>query len=180
MPRLIPINWMPECPTGSFKRLVCHWTAGAGSPSPEDLFSYHILIDRRGKVHRGDYSVLDNLSTADGEYAAHVRRLNTGSIAVAACAMAGAKEKPFKPGLYPVTRGQWNNMLLGCADLCERYGITPNPKGLLMHSEVEEVYGVRQNGKWDIDVLVFDRGRWSTVTPGVELRTRVAMLLGSG
>lgn len=143
-----------------------------------DLAHYHLLIARTGKLIRGERPISANVSTTDGDYAAHVRNLNTGSIGVALCGMVGAKERPFKPGPFPLTRGQWNNAILVCADLCERYGITPNPRGLAMHCEVQQVYGVRQGGKFDIAALTFDRGKWATVTPGVELRTRVAQILG--
>lgn len=168
---------MPPDPKRGMKRLVVHWTAGAGFPSPEDAEAYHLLIDRVGLPHRGDHAITDNLSTADDDYAAHTRGLNTGAIGLALCGMAGANEKPFAPGRYPLTAPQWNNALLAAADLCERYGITPSRQSLLMHCEVEPFLGVEQRGKWDVSVLCFDRGRWSDWSPGEEMRARVKLLL---
>lgn len=176
MPRVIPEDWMPE---GVLKRIVTHWTAGANCPSPEDLDSYHVLIDRVGHVHRGEHAITDNLSTADGDYAAHTRGLNTGSIGLALCGMAGAHQQPFAPGRFPLTRPQWNQAIIAASDLCRRYRIEPDERGLLMHCEVERVYHVPQAGKWDIACLPFERGEaWEELTPGQELRERVKRLLG--
>jgi hypothetical protein len=169
---------MPACPAGSIKRIVCHWTAGASFPSAEDLEAYHILVNRVGHVHRGEHAITDNLSTADGDYAAHTRGLNTGSIGLSLCGMAGANEKPFAPGPFPLTRVQWNAAIIAAADLCRRYSIKPDERGLLMHCEVEDVYGRVQRGKWDVSVRSWPAGEeWEDMTPGAELRIRVGRLL---
>lgn len=175
MGQLIPDDLMPAC---HMLRVICHWTAGAGWPSEEDRASYHLLCDCVGKIHRGDHPITDNLNTADDDYAAHTRGLNTGSIGLALCGMAGASQSPFAPGKYPLRKAQWNNALIAAADLCRRYRITPDERGLLMHCEVERVYGIPQRGKWDLERLPFDRGAYDTLTPAEELRERVAVLLG--
>lgn len=175
MGQLIPDDLMPA---GKMLRIVTHWTAGAGFPSAEDASSYHVLIDCVGKVHRGDHPITDNLSTADDDYAAHTRGLNTGSIGLALCGMAGASQHPFAPGRYPIKKPAWNNMLIAAADLCRRYKITPDERGLLMHAEVERIYNVAQRGKWDVTVLSFDRGAYQDMTPAQEMRERVGVLLG--
>lgn len=174
MPRVVPSSWMPPC---NMARLVLHWTAGAPVPSEMDREHYHVLIARTQELIRGDHSIADNVSTRDDDYAAHTRRLNTGSIGVALCGMMKAREMPFDPGPYPLTRAQWNHCLFVCADLCEAYGILPTPLTLLTHAEVEPHLGVVQRGKWDITKLPFDRGIWSSMTPGEELRARVKLLL---
>jgi hypothetical protein len=175
MSRIVPAAWMPDC---TMARIIVHWTAGGPEPSDMDRSHYHLLVTRGGRLVRGDHDISDNVTTRDDDYAAHTRGCNTGSIGVALCGMAGAVEKPFSAGPYPLTKGQWNNALLACADLCERYGIVPNPRGLLMHCEVGEVLGIEQRGKWDVSVLTFDRGKWSGTTPGAELRARVAQIMG--
>lgn len=177
MSRLVPLEWLPEC---EMKRIVCHWSAGGPSPSEMDKEHYHLLLARTGKVIRGEHSILDNVSAGDNDYAAHTRGCNTGSIGVALCGMQDAVQRPFAAGPYPLTKGQWNNAIIVCAELCERYRITPNPKGLLMHCEVPEQMGIPQPGKWDVSVLPFDRGKWAGTTPGAELRARVARILGGG
>lgn len=159
------------------KRLVMHWTGGGPHPSDADVEHYHIIVDRKGVLSRGRHSISDNVFTGDDDYAAHTRRCNTGSIGLALCGMGDARERPFKPGPYPLTRQQWNKGIIAAANLCRRYRIEPNPKTLLMHCEVERVFGIDQTGRWDISRLVFDRNIWSDMTPGDEMRARVKILL---
>lgn len=173
MPLLIPKAWMPKAP---LKRVIFHWTAGPYSPTVTDREHYHILIDGEGRVSRGDHSIPDNLRTGDGDYAAHVRGANTGSIGITVCCMYRAREAPFDAGPYPLLPRQWNNLIRGCADLCEAYGLTPAEELLLGHNEVQRVLGIPQRGKWDISRLPFPL-QPGFRTPGDELRARVARLL---
>lgn len=174
MPQLIPADWMPA---GKLARVIVHWTAGAGFASAEDRDSYHVLVDRVGHLHRGEPAITDNLNTAEGDYAAHVRGLNSGSIGLALCGMAGAHERPFAPGRFPLTKVQWNRALIAAAALCRRYGIAPNERGLLMHCEVQRVYGIPST-KWDISLRTWGPTAYDHMSPGEELRERVALLLG--
>jgi hypothetical protein len=175
MGKYLPDAWLPAV---SMRRCIVHWTAGAGFASSEDLEAYHLLIDRVGHPHLGDHSIADNLRTTDGDYAPHTRGFNAGSIGIALCGMAGANEKPFAPGKYPLTAAQWNSLIFACADLCRRYKLDPVEAELLMHCEVERVHGVRQFGKWDISIRTWDcPQRWRKMTPGEELRARVKILL---
>lgn len=159
------------------QRIVAHWTAGSYAPSEVDKEHYHFLIAGNGSPHRGDHSVLANLSTADNDYAAHTRGLNTRSIGIAVCAMFNARQRPLEFGPYPVTGEQWNDLIIACADLCKVYEIKPGPQTLLMHCEVQSFLGIEQAGKWDISVLPFPLLHGYR-TPGEELRGRVAKLLG--
>ena len=118
------------------------------------------------------------MNTTDGVYAAHTRGLNTGSIGMALCGMAGANERPFAPGRYPITAGQWNAALFAAADLCRRYNLEPVETELAMHCEVQQVFGVVQRGKWDIAVRAWKCPEaYAAMTPGEELRARVKILL---
>lgn len=174
MPLLIPKIWCPPAP--GIRRIIFHWTAGPYSPSGTDREHYHILIDGEGRVSRGDHSIPDNIRTGDGDYAAHVRGANTGSIGITVCCMYRARERPFDAGPYPLLPGQWNNLIRGCADLCEAYGISPAKETLLGHHEVERVLGIKQAGKWDVSRTSFPRAPGYKTT-GDELRGRVARLL---
>ena len=69
------------------KRVIAHWTAGAGRASAKDKAHYHRLVEYDGTVVAGAEAVEDNIVTSDGDYAAHTLRLNTGSIGVAMCGM---------------------------------------------------------------------------------------------
>jgi hypothetical protein len=175
--RIVPASWLPICPSGAIRRVIAHWSAGTHTPSDLDRQHYHLLIDAEGKLHRGLHSIAANVDCADGRYAAHTRGANTGAIGIALCAMGGAIRLPFRPGKWPITRVQWNSLLLACADLCDFYALEPTPTRLLMHCEAGKFLGARQLGKWDVSVLCHDRGEWKGITPGEEMRLRVARLL---
>lgn len=138
------------------KRVICHWTAGGYEATEFDREHYHILIEGDGKLVRGVHSILDNVSTADGRYAAHTRGCNTGSIGVAVCCMAGAQRSPFKPGEFPMLEVQWDAMVRVVAELCRFYDISVTAKTVLGHGEVQAQLGVLQFGKWDPMRLPFD------------------------
>jgi hypothetical protein len=147
---IVPKAWMPN---SSMKRVVLHWTAGSYKASSLDLAHYHILIENDGNLVRGTHSIQDNGSTADNVYAAHTYKLNTGSIGVSVCCMAGAEEHPFNPGSFPMTPKQWETMAQVVAELCLFYDITVTPQTVLGHGEVESTLGIDQAGKWDPMVL---------------------------
>jgi len=146
----IPTEWLSQC---SMKRIILHWTEGWREPNAVDLEHYHFLIAENrlsvARVARGDHSVADNVSTADDDYAAHTRGLNTGSIGVALCGMVGCEERPRKPGKNPYSQAQYNLMVKAVAQLCEFYKIPVTPQTVLAHGEVQAVLGVKQAGKWD-------------------------------
>ncbi|MDW8104724.1 MAG: N-acetylmuramoyl-L-alanine amidase [Armatimonadota bacterium] len=147
---VIPKEWLPPC---SMKRIICHWTAGGYKATSLDRAHYHLLIEGDGTLVRGTHSIADNVSTADGVYAAHTARCNTGSIGVAVCCMSGAQASPFQPGPYPMTPKQWETMAKVVAQLCQFYGIPVTPQTVLGHGEVETYLGIPQHGKWDPMVL---------------------------
>jgi len=152
---IVPTNWMPNC---SMKRIILHWTAGAHKASDVDLAHYHILIEDDGKLVKGTPSIRDNVSTGDSNYAAHTRKLNTGSIGVSVCCMAGAIERPFKAGSHPMNKKQWDTMVQVVAELCDFYDIPVTSETVLGHGEVQGTLGVTQGGKWDPMVLPWDTG----------------------
>lgn len=131
------------------KRIIMHWSAGAHTVSSLDREHYHFIVSGAGDVVAGDHAPEDNINTNDG-YAAHTRGCNTGSIGVAVAAMAGATERPWNPGAFPITVGQLNLMVRTVAELAKQYGIPVTPKTILSHGEVEGTLGIKQRGKWDI------------------------------
>lgn len=150
---IIPPMWLPVC---QMDRVVMHWTAGGPNVSGEDREHYHILIDQSNKLQKGDESIADNVSTADGDYAGHTRNLNTKSIGVALCGMMGAIERPFSAGPYPIKLDQWRMGARVVAELIHFYGIPLTPRTVLQHGEVQGTLGVAQAGKWDIMKLPWD------------------------
>jgi N-acetyl-anhydromuramyl-L-alanine amidase AmpD len=171
----IPTDWMMPA---EMRRIICHWTAGGYAPSENDLSHYHILIDGEARLHRGEHTIADNESAADGDYAAHVKGTNTGSIGVSMCCMAGAHEHPFDAGTRPMKPEQWDAMVAVVAQLCRAYGIAVTPRTVLGHGEVQANLGRPQKGKWDPMVLPFDRGL-SQKQVGEKLRREVAAALAT-
>ncbi len=135
------------------KRIIGHWTGGLGFASEKDLEHYHRLVQADGSIAFGTEEIADNIVTSDGDYAAHTLNLNTASIGVALCGMAGAKERPFLAGHAPINENQFKRFCRLIAELCIEYGIPVTPETVLTHAEVEPNLGVKQRGKWDITRL---------------------------
>lgn len=151
--RLVPPAWLDH---GKPTRIIVHWTAGAYLVTALDREHYHFIIDGDNAVHRGDHSVAANDLTTDDDYAAHTRSTNTKAIGVAVACMAGAVEKPFKEGRYPMKKEQWETMAKVVAELCLHYKIEVTPTTVLGHGEVQRLLGRAQAGKWDPMVLPWD------------------------
>jgi hypothetical protein len=149
-PDLIPADWLTPA---AMRRVITHWTAGAYAVSALDREHYHIIIAGDGALVRGDHSIADNVNTGDGDYAAHTRGCNTGSIGVSVACMAGAQERPFVAGPYPMTLVQWTTMARVVAQLCRAYKIPVSPVTVLGHGEVQRNLGIAQAGKWDPMIL---------------------------
>jgi N-acetyl-anhydromuramyl-L-alanine amidase AmpD len=156
------------------KRIIIHWTAGSYVASALDRQHYHRLIEGDGKIIFGFHAIESNRAPIRRRgYAAHTLNLNSDSIGIAICAMAGAKEAPFELGKYQIRDVQWDVMIDVCAKLCRDYSIVPDKKGVLTHAEVEEVYGIKQRGKWDIRVHPDRAALVSAAEVGFWIRQRV-------
>ena len=142
--RVVPDIWLP--PGRSVQRIVMHWSAGGYTPSLLDKSHYHFMVDGKGAVHRGVRS--------PGQYLPHTRNLNTGSVGLSICAMAGAVQGKAH-GKFPLLALQWERACQAAADILAAYDLAVTERTVLCHSEVERVYGKKQRGKWDIDVLPF-------------------------
>lgn len=155
--RVIPKEWLTPA---KISRVVCHWSAGAYVVGDTELEHYHVIIGRATpngavKAFRGDHTPADNNSTADDDYAAHTRDLNSNSFGLSVACMAGAKEGgPY--GKAPLTKVLWERMALAAAEVCVAYGLDVAQRTVLFHSEVQAVYHKPQAGKWDINVLMWE------------------------
>lgn len=149
-PTVVPAEWLPPATP---ERIICHWTAGGYRASDLDRRHYHLLVEGDGTVRRGEQPISANDRPIAGAYAAHTRNKNTGSIGLAVCAMAGARERPFDAGRAPLTRAQWRRLAAVAAQLCHRYGLAVTPETVLGHGEVERILHVPQRAKWDPLVL---------------------------
>lgn len=170
---VLPAEWKPAA---QMKRIILHWTGGSYVASSLDKACYHFLIEGDLDVIRGRHSIAANNFIAgktSDDYAAHTKGTNTGSIGVSICSMAGATEKPFKAGKYPLTEEQWQCAAEVIAHLARHYGIAVTDKTVLTHAEVQPNLGIQQNGKWDMNRLPFAPGIIGYKACGDDLRRRV-------
>lgn len=141
------------------RRIIVHWTAGSYRASDLDKTHYHILIEGSGQVVAGNNRISANAAPAQEPRASHTKNCNTRSIGVAICCMAGAIERPFSAGLFPVTERQWEVMAQVVAELCRAYDIGVTADTVLAHGEVQARLNIPQRGKWDPMVLPFATSR---------------------
>lgn len=170
----LPDNWLPQV---KMDRIIIHWTAGHHTPTDDDRAHYHILFDGDGKPIRGKPSIAANVSPLQANYAAHTLNCNTRSIGVSLCCMAEAVESPFDPGPSPMTKKQWDAMILGVAQLAVFYQIPITPKTVLSHAEVQGTLGIKQRGKWDITRLAFDPAMKGAHECGDRFRAEIAAVI---
>lgn len=144
-------------PVKGIKNIVVHWTAGGYKANSVDKKSYHFLIEGDGNIVYGDHKITDNIPPLKtGKYAAHTKNLNSYTIGVSICSMAGSTESPLNYGSAPLKRNQWDKMIEVVAYLAKKYGVPVSDKTILTHSEVQPNLGIKQNNKWDITVLQWD------------------------
>jgi hypothetical protein len=161
-------------------RIINHWTGGGSRASAIDLSHYHFLVQGDCSIVAGDEEIFDNLVTSDGDYAAHTRRLNTGSIGVGLCGMMDAVERPFDAGPAPINEAQFMALCRLNASLCLEHGIAVTPQTVLTHAEVEPNLGVAQRGKWDIARLPWRSDIVGARAVGDYMRSIVAEMAGVG
>lgn len=161
------------------KRIIWHWSAGTHKASTLDRQHYHLLIEGDGKVVTGDKPISANAAPLSAGYAAHTASLNTDSIAIAVCAMRGARQSPFDAGSHPITAAQIDVLVRETARLALEYGIPVTRRTILSHAEVQPTLGVKQAGKWDIAWLPGRKSATDPIGVGDDLRSRVSGELGS-
>ena len=163
--RVIPIDALPR--NRNVHRVILHWTAGGPKPSALDKAHYHFLVDQQGMLYRG--------AAGPGIYLPHTRQLNTGSVGLSLCGMAGATSLRSL-GAYPLTKVQIERACQAAADIIAAYDLALSGRTCLTHAEVTTVYGIEQRGKWDITVLP----PWPEIQPehcGTYLRDKVQWYL---
>lgn len=159
----------------TLQRIILHWSAGAAGNQAEDIDHYHHIVTRDGRRVQGKYRPEDNLSTADGRYAAHTLNCNTGSIGMAMDAMRGAVERPFSAGPEPITDAQLSAFVIWVAEVARAYGIPITQRTVLTHAEVQPTLGIAQRGKWDICWLPGMESPGDAVLVGNRLRSMIAL-----
>lgn len=175
---LVPAAWMPRC---TMRRVHLHWTGGAYTPNGLDLNAYHLLVawspERGAYLVRGKWPISANVNCPRGAYAAHTLNANSAAIGLTICCMGGQGVSMANHGAFPMRREQWDLAVRVTAELDRAYGIPVTDKTNLSHAEVQPNLGIRQNGKWDIATLSFDRSFDTARKVGDRLRREVAALL---
>lgn len=160
------------------KRIILHWTAGADGVTPLEQDHYNFIIGRDGTVTNGKFppeaQTADNVRRGSGFYAAHTLNCNTDSIGVSLDAMAGAVERPFTTGPYPITEIQLAAMAKLVADLCIKYRILVSKSTVLSHAEVQPTLGIAQRQKWDISWIPGMDAPGDPVAVGAVLRRMIS------
>lgn len=158
----------------ALERIIMHWTAGAHTANSTDKRHYHEIVQGDGSRVRGNYLPEANISTADGHYAAHVRKFNTGSIGISMAAMAGAKHSPFDAGNHPITKKQLAAFVKVVAEYADTYDIPITRQTILSHSEVSLIHDKPQPGKWDINWIPGMKRPGNPIKVGDKLREMIA------
>ena len=171
------------------KRIIMHWTGGLLVANSVDREHYHEITQGDGSRVMGRHKPEANLNPRRGQYAAHTRALNTGSIGLAVAGMHNAIERPFNRGPQAITPVQIDAFTDMVAEYCSTYGIKGTRRTVLTHAEVQTTLGVWQRSKWDITwlpdmtrpadpVAVGDRLRAAVLTkmlppPSIPQRVRI-------
>lgn len=145
-------------------RIHWHWTAGAHLANAVDRAAYHVLIEGDGTVIR---------AAEPSAARSHTRNANSGAIGISLCAMAGAVERPFAAGAYPVTAAQIGALARETARACLAYDIPVSRWSTLSHAEVQPTLAIAQRQKWDITWLPGMSGPADPITVGDRLRDLV-------
>ena len=133
-------------------KIIYHWSGGSYNISDFDRQFYHFLIDDKGEVFKGKYSVEDNLNCNDKKYAAHTGGGNTNSIGIAFLGMYNFNEKTLHTK-YPLTRIQCEAGFKLGADLSKKYNIDLS---LPLSVQTHYGFGVRNpntTSKGKIDII---------------------------
>lgn len=162
----------------SLKRIILHWTAGADGVIPVEADSYNFIVGRDGKVTPGSHPPEAQIPPLKpGKYAAHTLNANSNSIGVSLDAMAGAVERPFNAGRFPITEVQVDAAAKLVADLCKKYRIPVTRETVLSHAEVQPTLKITQRNKWDITWLPGMTSVKDAVEVGDILRDKVRRCL---
>ncbi len=178
-PSALSLNASSRGPkVGDLSRIILNWTAGRHTVSPTDRINYHEIIAGDGTRVPGLLPPEANLPPLQpGQYVAHARGLNTGSIGLAMAGMLHTQQRPFKRGDFPITIAQVEGLCDAVVDYALRYDIPVTRETVLTHAEVEVTLGVPQNFKWDVTWLPDMEKPGDPVEVGDRLRKMVSTAL---
>lgn len=155
---------LPLVHPSGLTRIHWHWTAGAYRANATDRAAYHVLIE-------GDGTLIRAAEPSAGR--SHTLNANGGAIGISMCAMAGAQERPFSAGRYPITAAQIGALARETAKACLAYDIPVSRWSTLSHAEVQPSLGIAQRRKWDVCWLPGMAGPADPIAVGDRIRDLV-------
>lgn len=185
----LPKEWLVPC---RIDRIHVHWTAGPRKSRPDEHQHYNFVLDQDLTINRGvsidkNGRVIGSDFRPGFDYAAHTRAANSFAGGYSMAGMRLSQEptasRPFILGPDPLTEPQWSRMIIHVAQLCFAYGIKPGLKTVLSHAEVQMNLGIKQNAKWDLTLLPWqkDQSLFNTARKvGNLMRAEVTKILIEG
>lgn len=136
-------------------RIVWHWTASPYEITTYVLSHYNDVHDYLGNSYDGGQraEAQARYNYRLGVGVSHCKNNNTGVIGQAVAGMHGAREHPFTSGSSPMTWAGIDAMLMRSIDYHYNFDIPVTEWSMTSHSEVQERFGIKQSGKWDINWL---------------------------
>ena len=138
-------------------RIHWHWTVSGYKVTPRITNHYNGVFDFEGNEYDGGAPPQHQAEYSRHMGVSHSLSSNTGAVGLAVACLAGVKANwgsmTVDQGKYPVTWEGIDAMLEKTMELCEDFDIYPSPWTTLNHAEIQPNLGIRQKGKWDIQIL---------------------------
>lgn len=146
-------DWHEMFDVSGIARCHLHWTAGQYGVSEYEKGRYNILINQEGQPVEGRFPPRAQATYAVGRAASHTLNCNSHALGLAVDAMHGAWESPFSRGEAPLTWLQVRGLVRVMSNTAMSYWLPMNKWSFPTHAEIDNLFGIRQNAKWDITWL---------------------------
>lgn len=160
-------------------RIHWHWTASTYAVTDEVRSHYNDVHDVEGNSYDGGARAEHqaNYDWRKGVGVSHTLNANTGAIGQAVAAMGNAQGWPVNIGKWPLSWDGIDAMLMRSIDYHHQFDIPITPYSTLSHAEVQPTLGIKQNGKWDYQILPDGTKIIDPVRCGAILRERMIGLM---
>lgn len=157
-------------------RIHWHWAVSTYDVTPRVRSHYNGVFDYEGNEYDGGAPAQHQANYSYGQNkvgVSHTLSANTGSVGLSVACLSGVRpdwsEMSVIQGKYPVTWKAIDAMLEKTAELCEAFDIYPSKWTTLNHAEVQPNLGIRQKGKWDIQILPHEPNKIQTASGAGDL-----------
>lgn len=138
-------------------RIHWHWTVSGYLVTPRITSHYNGVFDYEGNEYDGGAPPEQQAYYSSRFGVSHSLSSNTGAVGLAVACLSGVKANwgsmAVDQGQYPITWKGIDAMLEKTMELCKEFDIYPSPWTTLNHAEIQPNLGIRQKGKWDIQIL---------------------------